>query len=64
MQTIRICFDLTSTEEASHDYIRPELTNASLSVELKFSVALGDNVEILFLGEKHSIIYVGSARNV
>lgn len=59
-----MCFDLTSTEEASHDYVHPELTNASLTVELKFNTALRENVEILFLGEKHSIIYIDSARNV
>ena len=59
-----MCFDFTSTEEASHDYVHPELTNASLTVELKFNTALRENVEILFLGEKHSIIYIDSARNV
>ena len=33
-------FDLTSTQQASHDFIHPELTNCSISIELKFSVAL------------------------
>ena len=44
-------FDLTSTQEATHDFIHPELTNSSLSVELKFGAALPNNIEILFLGE-------------
>ena len=29
-------FDLASTQEATHDFIHPELTNSSLFVELKF----------------------------
>ena len=56
-------FDLTSTQEATHDFIHPELTNPSLSVELKFGAAL-PNIEILFLGEKCSTVYIDSARNV
>ena len=57
-------FDLTSTQEATHDFIHPELTNSSLSVELKFGAALANNIEILFLGEKCSTVYIDSARNV
>ena len=57
-------FDLTSTQEATHDFIHPELTNSSLSVELKFGAALPNNIEILFLGEKCSTVYIDSARNV
>ena len=56
-------FDLTSTQEATHDFIHPELTNSSLSVELKFDAALAHNVEIFFLEEKASTIYIDSARN-
>ena len=56
-------FDLTSTQEATHDFIQPELTNSSLSVELKFDAALAHNVVIFFLGEKASTIYIDSARN-
>ena len=47
-------FDLTSTQEATHDFIHSELTISSLSVELKFDAALAHNVEIIFLGEKAS----------
>ena len=56
-------FDLTSIREATHDFIHPELTNSSLSVELKFDAALAHNVEIFFLGGKASTIYIDSARN-
>ena len=58
-----IVFNLTSTREASHDFIHPELTNSSLSVQLKFNAALAHNVEIFFLGERASTIYIDSARN-
>ena len=57
-------FDLTSTKESSHDFIRPELTNCSISVQLRFDGALAANVEILFLGEKSSTFYVNSERRV
>ena len=55
-------FDLTSTQEATHGFIHPELTNSSISVELKFDTALKNNVEVFFL---HYILkYIDSARNV
>ena len=57
-------FDLTSTQEATHDFLHPELTNSSLSLELKFGAALPCNIEILFLGEKCSTVYIDSLRNV
>ena len=56
-------FDLTSTQEATHDFIHLELTNSSLSVELKFDAALAHNVEIIVLGEKASTINIDSAKN-
>ena len=59
-----MAFDLTSTQEATHDFIHPELTNSTITVELKFSTALTKNIEILFLGEKSSTIYIDSARKV
>ena len=31
-----IAFDFTSTQEASHEFIHPELTNCSISVQLTF----------------------------
>ena len=40
--------DLTSTQEATHGFIHQELTNSSLSVELKFDAALANNVETFF----------------
>ena len=56
-------FDLISTQEATQDFIHPEFTKSSLSVELKFDAALAHNVEIFILGEKASMIYIDSARN-
>ena len=49
-----LAFDLTSTQEASHDFIHPDLTNCSISVQLTVDEALAANVEILFLGERSS----------
>ena len=58
-------FDLTSTLQASHDYLHPELTNAAISISLRFSTALTNNIELFFfLGEKASTIYIDSARRV
>ena len=59
-----LAFDLTSTQEASHDLIHPEFLNCSISVELTFGTHLGDNVETLFLGERSSSFYVNSERKV
>ena len=57
-------FDLTSTQQASHDFIHPELKNSSISIELKFSAALPNNIEIFIIGEKASTIFDDSARRV
>ena len=59
-----IVFDLTSTQEATHDFIHPELTNSSLSVELKFDFDLPNNIEFFLLGERFSTVNIDSARNV
>ena len=59
-----MAFDLISTQEASHDFIHPELTNCSISVQLTFDGALAANVEILFLGERSSTFFFNSERKV
>ena len=59
-----IVFDLTSTQQASQDFIHPELTNCSISIELKFSAALPSNIEIFIIGEKASTTFIDSARRV
>ena len=59
-----LAFDLTSTQEASHDFIHPELTKCSILVELTFDGALAANVEILFVGKRSSTFYVNSGRKV
>ena len=55
-----LAFDLTSTQEDSHDFIHPELTNWSISIQLTFDGALAANVEILFLGERSLTFYFNS----
>ena len=57
-------FELTSTQEVTHDFIHHELTNSSLSVEMKFDTDLPKNIEFFFLGEELSTVYIDSARNV
>ena len=59
-----MAFDLVSTQEASHDFIHPELTNCTISVELKFDAPLAGNNELLFLGERASTVYVRSDRKI
>ena len=55
-------FDLSSTQQVSHDFIHPELTNCSISIELKFSAALPNNIEFVIIVEKASTIFIDSAR--
>ena len=55
---------LTSNQKASQDFIHPELTNCTISVELKLDAGLGNNVEILFMGERASTVYVRSDRKI
>ena len=55
-------FDLTSNQQASHDFMHPELTNSPISIELKFSAALPYNIEIFIIGEKASTNFVDRAK--
>ena len=57
-------FILTSTQQNSHDFLHPALTNCSISIELKFSAALPTNIEIFIIGEKTSTIFVDTAPRV
>ena len=59
-----MAYELTSTQKASHDFIHPELTNCTISVELKFIAALGDYVELLIMGERASTVYARSDRKI
>ena len=59
-----MAFDLMSTQEASHDFIQPELTNCTISVELKFDAGLGNKVKFLIMGERTSTVYVRSDRKI
>ena len=51
--------DLTKTQKASHELIHPELTNCINSIELKFSAALPNNIEIFIIGETASTFFCG-----
>lgn len=57
-------FDLTSTLEASHEFIHPELTNSSISIDLSFGTNLPLPVEVFIIGEKASTIFIDSSRNI
>ena len=59
-----MAFDLISTQEASRDFIHPELTNCTISVELNFFAPLGENAELFFMGERASTVYVRSDRKI
>ena len=48
-----LVFDLTSTQQASHDYLYPELTNGSISVDLRFSKETGENLELFSWVRNH-----------
>ena len=59
-----MAFDLTSTQEASHNFIHPELINCTISIELNFDAGLANNVELLFMRERASTVYVRSDRKI
>jgi len=59
-----LVFDLTSTLEASHEFIHPELTNSSIGIDMSFAANLANPVEVFFLAEKASTIFIDSARNI
>ena len=59
-----MAFDLTSTLQASHDFIHPELTNCTTSVQLKFDAPLVEIGELLFMGERASTVYMRSDRKI
>ena len=61
---LTLAFDLTSTQESSQDFIHPEQTNCSISVQLIFDGSLAANIEILFLGEKSLTFFVKSELKV
>ena len=50
-------FDLTSTQQASLDFVYRELTMLSISFELKFSAAIPNNLMIFISGEEASTIF-------
>ena len=64
--THRIVFTILDYNKllTSHDFTHPELTNCSISIELKFATALPNNIEIFTNGEKASTSFVDSTRRV
>ena len=56
--------DLASTHQASHDYLHPELTSASISISLRIDTALAQITEVLLLGETASTFYINNSRRV
>ena len=44
--TFFICFDLTSTQQEAQDFLHPEITNCSISLDLQLSNALTAILEI------------------
>ena len=59
-----LVFDLTSTHQASHGYLQPELTSASISINLRFDTVLAQITEVLLLGECVSTVYIINSRKV
>ena len=59
-----LVFDLTGTHQASHDYLFPELTSASISISLRFDTALAQSTEVFLLGETASTIYINNSKKV
>ena len=57
-----IAINLTSNHEPSHGFIHPDLTNCTILVELKFDAPLGEVVELLFMRDRASTVYVRSDR--
>ena len=57
-------FDLASTQEACHDFINPEYSYCSISVQITFEGALATNVENFFQSKRSSTFYVNSERKL
>ncbi len=59
-----LVFDLTATLEASHDYFDNDSGERSINIELYFNTGLTEATELFLIGEKNSIVYIDSKRNV
>ena len=53
-----MCFDLTSTQQAAHDFLHPEITICSVSLDLQFLIALTANLEVFVWGIRSSNVFV------
>ena len=54
--TFIMVFHLTSTQQASHGFIYPELTKCSISIELKISAALPSKIEIFIIDSAQRVL--------
>ena len=59
-----LVFDFTSTQEASHDFIHPELTGSTIALHMKFGANTPEPIEVFVLAEKASTIFIDSDRKV
>ena len=59
-----MCFDLTRAQQAAHDFLHPELTNCSVSLDLQFSNALTAKLEIFDRSIPSSNVFITSDRKV
>ena len=60
-----VCFDLTSSQEASKNLtLFPELTGAPITLKLFFSEALPEAVELFIIGERFSQVFIETKRNI
>ena len=60
-----LVFNLTSTEEAIKNLtLFPELSSSSLTLKVYFWKTLGDAIEMFFIGERFSQLFIDSARNI
>ena len=58
------CFDLKSTQQAAHDFLHPELTKCSVSLDLQFANGLTANLETAVWSIRSSNIFITSDRKV
>ena len=59
-----LCFQLTADLRIKDNTIRPELTGARLSIELKFKSSTRAPIRLILLGERRSIVLIDRNREV
>ena len=59
-----VCSDLSRTQQAAHEFLHPELTNCSDSLDLQFSTALAANLQTFVWGKLSFSVFISSGRKV